>query len=81
MKRLPRKNAVYTPDSATTILINYQKEKQILEVEYTGGSVYHYYRVPPEIWNEYVEIIKAGRSSGTYVNQQIKPRFGDYEEV
>lgn len=81
MKRLPRKNAVYTPDSDTTILINYQKEKQILEVEYTGGRVYHYHRVPQEIWNEYVEIIKTGGSSGTYVNQQIKPRFGDYEEV
>ncbi|MFJ1705483.1 KTSC domain-containing protein [Kitasatospora sp. NPDC088346] len=42
-----------------------------LEVEYTGGSVYHYLAVPAE---EYAGLL-AAESHGTYLNREIKGRY------
>ncbi len=74
-KRLPPKNAVYTPDSGTTVMVNYHEKYRILEVEFTGGRAYHYYDVPLNIWEEYKEIIRSGGSSGEFVNYRIKPFY------
>jgi len=74
-RRLHRKNAIYTPASGTTIMINYSFNSQILEVEYTGGRVYHYYRVDAGVWEEYKSAIQTGNSSGTFVNRRIKPFY------
>ena len=74
-KRLSHKNAIYTTQSDTTVLINYSKELKILEVEFIGGRVYHYFDVPLPKWNKYKTVIESGGSSGEFVNQQIKPFY------
>lgn len=74
-KRLPRKNAVYTPGSGTTQLINYDAVHHLLEVQFTSGEIYHYLHVPPVIWNEYKRVVQAGESSGTFLNTRIKPAY------
>ncbi|MDP9229958.1 MAG: KTSC domain-containing protein [Bacteroidota bacterium] len=79
-KRLSHKYAIYTGLSGTTVLINYSKELKILEVEFTGGHIYHYFDVPLSKWNKYKTVIETGGSSGEYVNQQIKP-FYKAEEI
>lgn len=78
-RRLSRKNAIYTPTSGTTIMINYSEISHTLEVEYTGNRVYHYHEVNPLLWEEYKFVIEAGGSSGKFVNTKIKPFHEDQE--
>lgn len=80
-KRLDRKTALYTPDSGTTVLINYSETDRILEVEFTGGRTYHYYPVEPEVWERYKDIVQSGGSSGNFVNTVVKPNYPDPDEV
>ena len=80
-KRLDKKTAVYTPHSGTTVAINYSKARRILEVEYTGGKTYQYYKVEPEVWEEYKQTVLLGGSSGIFVNTRVKPYYHDYFEV
>jgi len=80
-KRLSRKNAVYTTRlSDTTVMINYSEKEKLLEIEFTGGRIYHYFKVPPELWEEYRAHLKAEGSSGAFVNTRIKP-FYSFEEI
>jgi hypothetical protein len=79
-KRLSRKNAIYTTRlSGTTVMINYDAKEKILEVEFTGGRVYHYLKVEPLVWEEYKAIFKAGGSSGNFIKTRIKPFYKDVE--
>jgi hypothetical protein len=77
-KRLNKKNALPTPGSVTTNLINYSDALLKLEVEFKGGGVYHYLEVEPEKWEEYKDWVLSGESSGWFVNKKIK---GLYDEV
>jgi hypothetical protein len=79
-KRLKEKNSLKTPGSETTLIINYDEKHQVLEVEFTGGRIYHYKKVEPEVWEEYKAEVNSGGSSGIFVNTRIKP-FYEYEEV
>jgi hypothetical protein len=80
-KRLSRKNAIYTTRSSdTTVLVNYEAKEKILEVEFTGGRVYHYLNVSAKLWQEYKDLLQAGGSSGKFVNTRIKP-FYKYAEI
>ena len=74
-KRLRNKNAVFTPGSETTVMINYSDPLHILEVEFTGGRVYHYQNVDLSTWEEYKSTIQSGGSSGIFVNTKIKPFY------
>jgi hypothetical protein len=74
-KRLSRKNAVYTPNSATTQSINYDVNHHLLEVAFTSGEIYQYLHVPASLWNEYKQVIQSGNSSGTFLNTRIKPIY------
>lgn len=78
--RLGNKNVLFTPGSETTVMINYSDPLQILEVEFTGGRVYHYLNVGLSTWEEYKSIVKSGGSSGTFINTKIKP-FYDAVEI
>ena len=80
-KLLSRKNAIYTSRSSnTTVMINYDDKKEILEIEFTGGHIYHYLKVEPQVWEEYRMLIKNGGSSGKFINTRIKP-FYKYKEI
>ena len=75
-KRLNIKRALITPASETTALINYSELLNILEVEYKEGHrVYHYLDVEPSVWDQYKSIVESGGSSGSFVNQRIKPFY------
>ena len=79
-KKLSHKDSIYTNRSGTTVRINYSNELKILEVEFTGGRVYHYFNVPLSKWEKYRNVIEEGGSSGEFINQQIKP-FYNAEEI
>ncbi|MBC7826516.1 MAG: KTSC domain-containing protein [Chitinophagaceae bacterium] len=79
-KRLSRKNAIHTPESRTTVMINYSDVSHTLEVEYSGNRVYHYYDVDPQLWQEYKAVIESKGSSGRFVNARVKP-FHEDEEI
>ena len=50
----------------------YDAERGWLEVRWIGQArVYRYHRVPAEV---YQELLQA-ESKGTYVNEQVKPRY------
>lgn len=79
-KRLSRKNAIYTTrSSGTTVMVNYDANEKVLEVEFTGGRVYHYLKVERRVWEEYKTFINAGGSSGNFINTRIKPFYKDLE--
>lgn len=74
-KRLTNRNFVRTPGSETTVSLNYSPVSEVLEVEFTGGKVYHYFHVKPEVWEDYKTIVRYGGSSGAFVNERIKPYY------
>lgn len=80
-KRLTNNNKIHTPSSETTISLNYSPVSQVLEVEFTGGKIYHYLHVTPDIWEDFRTVIKSGGSSGTFVNRRIKPFYDDVRLV
>ena len=81
VRTLSEGNKVFTPDSGTTVYINYSYALNILEVQYTGSTkIYHYKEVKPELWEEYKSVIESGGSSGVFVNKKIKPFF-EVEEI
>jgi lysyl-tRNA synthetase, class II len=55
---------------------NYNSATQTLTVEFTGGSIYEYYKVPPEI----KEALENAPSDGKYFNESIKGKF-KYEQL
>jgi hypothetical protein len=77
---LNNKNAVYTAQSGTTRRVNYDRKKQVLEVQFIEGDIYHYHHVPEKVWEDFLSVINSGGSSGTFVNKVIKP-FYKFEKV
>ena len=73
-KRLSWKNLITTPGSGTTTFINYDEDKNILEVGFADG-IYHYFSVPLSVWEQYKEFVDLGGSSGKFVNLIIKPNY------
>ena len=58
-------------ESSLVVSVGYDPKKQILELEFTSGSIYRYEDVPQE---EYRSLMKA-KSIGAYVNQNIKDDY------
>ena len=79
--RLSKKNALYTPRSSATNMINYSKSSRTLEVEYKDGDVYHYFEVEPEKWEEYRDCVLKGGSSGIFVNTEIKKHYEEMQII
>ena len=57
--------------SPAVLSYGYELRSRTLEIQYTNGSVYRYYPVPPEIYQELTE----QAAIGAYVNYYIKPYF------
>jgi len=49
----------------------YDPQTCVLDLWYSGGDRYSYFMVPQRIYDALI----AAPSAGTYVNQQIKPRY------
>jgi hypothetical protein len=64
-------------DSEAIASIGYDPTRLILEVEFTPGSVYRYFDVPPEDVDE----MRAAESKGRWFNVVFKPRAYRYREL
>ncbi|MES3154230.1 KTSC domain-containing protein [Sphingomonas faeni] len=60
------------PVASTNIVsLGYDDPSETLEVEFSSGSVYQYYNVPPSIWTE----LFAAPSKGQFLNAYIKNAY------
>lgn len=57
--------------SSNIASLKYDSETWTLEVTFHGGSMYHYFDVPENIW----EGLKNAASQGVYLNAEIKGQF------
>lgn len=57
--------------SSNIALLKYDADTWTLEVTFHGGSTYHYYDVPEDIWNG----IKNAESQGVFLNAEIKGHY------
>ena len=57
--------------SSNIALLKYDSETWTLEVTFHGGSTYHYFDVPENIWDG----LKNADSQGVFLNAQIKGHF------
>lgn len=64
-------------DGSTVRRIKYHESDEIFEVEYNGGSVYHYFKVPVEVAKE---ALKRAAGVGMFVAHQIKGVY-EYKKV
>lgn len=63
-------------DSSAIRSAGYDPDLLILELEFSNGGIYDYYRVSPATYQEFC----AADSKGTFVNQNIKPNF-EFREI
>ena len=71
--------------SRAAISIDFDAGKRVIEIEFINGDVYHYYKVPQQLWTGILEVIAAGDSLGTYLNQHFKAEVArldiDYRRI
>jgi hypothetical protein len=48
-------------ESSMMRTVGYDAKEQILEIEFQSGSIYHYYKVEEEVFNELIESESLGR--------------------
>ncbi|MFD9126658.1 KTSC domain-containing protein [Kitasatospora sp. NPDC059571] len=58
-------------DSTCLRSVGHDAGRRVLEVEFVGGTVYHYFGVPGAV----VARLLAAPSLGRYFNREIKPRY------
>ena len=64
-------------NSSNVASVGYDEGTWTLEVEFKGGGVYQYFRVPRL---HFTALTGSGVSVGQYLNTNIKPHFR-YEQV
>ena len=57
--------------SSLLAAIGYNREKQILAVEFSSGVIFHYAGVGPDLWQAFLE----SPSQGRYYSQHIRGKF------
>lgn len=62
----------YTDFSSSNVArISYDSSSSTLEVEFLNGSVYQYYSVPQNVWEDF----KSAGSKGQYIHQYLKGQY------
>lgn len=61
----------YSVASSNIASIGYDEASQTLEIEFLSGTIYQYYNVPP---NMYEQLMQAG-SKGRFLNTYIKNAY------
>ena len=56
--------------------MGYDEEEWVLQVEFSNGKLYNYFRVPSKEFRA----LQDAPSKGEYINREIKPYY-EYEEV
>ncbi|MBS66993.1 MAG: KTSC domain-containing protein [Pseudomonas sp.] len=64
-------------NSSSLRALGYDPEQQVLEVEFSSGSLYRYEAVPPEA----VQALLDADSLGRHFNQVFKPQHYRYRRV
>jgi len=64
MKRLP-------VDSTMLVSVAYSPDRSLLELEFHGGALYHFFDVPEACFQQ----LMASDSKGAYFNSNIRNRF------
>lgn len=59
---------IATPESSNIAGFDYNKETQVLTVEFTNGGRYNYFDVPETVF----ERMKAASSKGQFLAQNVK---------
>jgi hypothetical protein len=62
----------YSVASSNIASIGYDAPSQILEVEFLSGTIYQYFGVPENMYNE---LMQAG-SKGRFLNTYIRNAYG-----
>ena len=57
-------------------IIGYDKESAVLEIAVKNGGVYHYSKVPEELYRGFM----GASSYGAYFNQRIKEQY-PYQKI
>lgn len=57
--------------------VGYNSSNSISEVKFHDGQIYHYFKVPLEIYNALMNAI----SKGIFLDQNIKKREFSYKEI
>lgn len=58
-------------DSSGLKSIGYAEDRQILSLEFTSGTVFHYYQVPPQVFED----LGAAESRGKFYSKNIRGKF------
>jgi hypothetical protein len=62
----------YTDFSSSNVArISYDELSSTLEVEFNNGSIYQYYDVGMEVWQDF----KSAPSKGQFIHQNLKGQF------
>ena len=57
--------------------VGYDSSNSILEVEFHGGRIYHYFKVPLEIY----DALMNATSKWTFLDQNVKKRGFAYRQI
>ena len=79
-RKLSTTNQTYVSSSAVRS-IDYSVSSETLELEFINNQVYHYYKVPRQVWEKTVNMVKTGKSLGAFVNDEIKNLDVDYRKI
>ena len=79
-RKLSTTNQTYVSSSAVRS-IDYSVSSETLELEFINNQVYHYYKVPMQVWEKTVNMVKTGKSLGAFVNDEIKNLDVDYRKI
>jgi hypothetical protein len=60
-----------TVRSSAIHAIGYDVERRTLEIIFTGGGIYHFHNVPPEIYRRFL----ATNSKGSFFQDWIRGRY------
>ena len=58
-------------ESSVISSLGYDRRRNLLEVEFRTGRVYHYFMVPASMY----ETLRAANSIGAYFNREIRTRY------
>ena len=60
-----------TVRSSAIHAIGYDVEGRLLEIIFTGGGIYQFYNVPPDVFRDFA----ATESKGNYFQERIRGRY------
>lgn len=66
-------------NSSNITSIGYDKDKQVLEIEFNTGSIYHYPNITEKLANELVNAPSIGRFFNTTIRNNFKFERGEYK--